>query len=52
MINLSIPIFGHQKKLNAEEEKLMEKLRNMPNFKPSPGKSDKGFFDRMKDYFG
>ena len=40
------------KKLNSEEEKLMEKLRDMPNFKPAPGKSDKGFFDRMKDYFG
>jgi len=40
------------KKLNSEETKLMEKLRKMPNFKPAPGKSDKGFFDRMKDYFG
>ncbi len=40
------------KKMNSEEEKLMQKLRKMPNFKPSPGKSDKGFFDRMKDYFG
>ena len=39
------------KKLNNEERALLEKLRNMPNFKPQPGKSDKGFFDRMKDYF-
>jgi len=40
------------KKLNSEEEKLMKKLLKMPNFKPAPGKADKGFFDRMKDYFG
>ena len=39
------------KKLNAEEKALLEKLKEMPNFKPQPGKSDKGFFDRMKDYF-
>ena len=39
------------KKLNSEERKLLEKLREMPNFQPKPGKSDKGFFDRMKDYF-
>ncbi len=39
------------KKLNDEEQRLLEKLRNMPNFKPSPGKDDKGFFDRVKDMF-
>lgn len=39
------------KKLNAEEKALMEKLRKMSNFQPNPGKSDKGFFERMKDYF-
>lgn len=39
------------KKLNNEEKDLLEKLKDMPNFKPQPGKSDKGFFDRMKDYF-
>jgi molecular chaperone DnaJ len=39
------------KKLNNEEKALLEKLRNMPNFTPKPGKSDKGFFERMKDYF-
>lgn len=39
------------KKLNDEERKLMEKLREMPNFKPDPGKSEKGFFDKMRDYF-
>jgi molecular chaperone DnaJ len=39
------------KKLNDEERKLMEKLREMPNFTPDPGKAEKGFFDKMKDYF-
>mgnify|MGYP002624392114 CR=1 FL=1 len=38
------------KKLNSEERDLMEKLRNMPNFKPQPGKSEKSFFDKMRDY--
>ena len=40
------------KKLNDEEHKLLEKLRDMPNFKPNPGKDDKGFFDKVKDMFG
>ncbi len=39
------------KELNSEERELMEKLKEMPNFKPNPGKSEKGFFERMKDYF-
>ncbi len=39
------------KKLNSEEKALLEKLKDMPNFTPQPGKSEKGFFDKMKDYF-
>lgn len=39
------------KKLSDEEKKLLLKLRQSENFKPQPGKSDKGFFERMKDYF-
>ena len=39
------------KELNKEEKEMMERLREMPNFKPDPGKSEKGFFERMKDYF-
>lgn len=39
--------------LNAEEKKLLEKLRENPNFKPKPGtKSERGFFDRVRDMFG
>lgn len=39
------------KQLNKEEKALLEKMREMPNFKPDPGKEEKGFFERMKDYF-
>ena len=39
------------KELEAEEKELLEKMREMPNFQPSPGKSEKGFFSKMKDYF-
>jgi molecular chaperone DnaJ len=39
------------KVLSKEEHALLEKLQNSPNFKPQPGKSEKSFFDRMKEYF-
>ena len=39
------------KKLSDEEKKILEKLKSSANFQPKPGKSDKGFFERMKDYF-
>jgi molecular chaperone DnaJ len=39
------------KHLSSEEKKLLEKLRESENFKPKPGSKDKGFFDRMKEYF-
>ncbi len=39
------------KQLNDDEKKVLEKIRKMPNFNPNPGKSEKGFFDKMKDYF-
>lgn len=48
MINTNI---WTPKTINENEKKLLEKMRNMPNFKPQPGKSEKGFFERMKDYF-
>lgn len=37
--------------LSKEEKALLEKLQDSPNFKPQPGKRDKGFFDRMKEMF-
>jgi molecular chaperone DnaJ len=39
------------KALSAEERSLLEKLRESPNFKPQPGKNDKSFFEKMKEYF-
>ena len=40
------------KTVTKEEKELLEKLRHSPNFKPNPKAKDKGFFDRIKDYFG
>lgn len=39
------------KKVTKEEKEMLEKLRESENFKPSPDKNDKGFFQRMKDMF-
>ena len=39
------------KSLSPDERKILEKLKDSPNFKPNPNKSDKGFFERVKDYF-
>jgi len=39
------------KALSAEERSMLEKLRESPNFKPQPGKNDKSFFEKMKEYF-
>lgn len=39
------------KKLNDEERKVLERMREMENFQPNPGKSERGFFDKMRDYF-
>ncbi len=39
------------KALSAEEREILEKLRDSPNFKPQPGKNDKSFFEKMKEYF-
>ncbi|MBI1307641.1 MAG: molecular chaperone DnaJ [Bacteroidetes bacterium] len=38
-------------KLSSEEKSLLKELEKSENFKPNPGKSEKGFFDRMKEYF-
>ena len=38
-------------KLSSEEKKVIEDLRESENFKPNPGKKDKGFFGRMKEMF-
>jgi molecular chaperone DnaJ len=37
--------------LSIEERATLEALRSSPNFQPKPGKNEKGFFDKMKDFF-
>ncbi len=39
------------KKLSDDEKAILEKLKASPNFKPQPSKTEKGFFEKMKDYF-
>jgi molecular chaperone DnaJ len=37
--------------INAEERSILEKLNNSNNFKPHPDKSDKSFFEKIKEAF-
>lgn len=37
--------------LSNDEKKMIEQLRDSKNFVPNPSKKEKGFFDRMKEYF-
>jgi len=39
------------KKLSKADKDLLEKMRSSKNFQPTPGKNDKGFFERMREYF-
>lgn len=39
------------KKLSSEEKAILEKLRESPNFQPKPGSEDKGFFERVREFF-
>lgn len=48
LVNINVWTPQH---LTKEEKKILEDLRNAENFKPNPGKKDKGFFERMKQYF-
>ena len=45
-VNVWIP-----KKINKEEEKLIQQLAESDNFKPSPTAEDKSFFNRLREYF-
>lgn len=38
-------------KLNKKEREMLEKLRHSENFHPNPGKNDKSFFERVREYF-
>ncbi|KAA9327369.1 molecular chaperone DnaJ [Adhaeribacter soli] len=39
------------KNLSNSEKETLEKLRNSDNFTPNPGKNEKGFFEKVKEYF-
>ncbi len=39
------------KDLTEQEKKVLNNLKDSPNFKPQPGKSEKSFFERMKEFF-
>jgi molecular chaperone DnaJ len=38
-------------KLSKDEQRILEQLRESENFKPQPTGNEKGFFERMKQYF-
>lgn len=37
--------------ISAEEKAMLEKMNGSPNFKPQPEKSDKSFFDKVREMF-
>ncbi len=37
--------------LSKEERQTLESLKDSENFQPDPGKGDKSFFDKMKEFF-
>jgi molecular chaperone DnaJ len=37
--------------ISSDEKSMLEKLNNSPNFQPKPDKSDRGFFDRIREMF-
>ncbi len=39
------------KHLSAEERSKLESMRDSANFQPNPSKNEKGFFERMKEFF-
>ncbi|MBV6642211.1 MAG: molecular chaperone DnaJ [Cyclobacteriaceae bacterium] len=40
------------KTLSKEETDILERLRGSENFEPKPSKSEKGFFENMREFFG
>ena len=39
------------KNVSSQEREILEKLRDSDNFTPHPGKNEKGFFEKVKEYF-
>lgn len=48
LVNINVWTPQH---LSKDEKAMLEKMRDSENFKPNPSKKDKGFFERMKQYF-
>lgn len=48
LVNINVWTPQH---LTKDEKKILEDLRDAENFQPHPSKKDKGFFERMKQYF-
>jgi molecular chaperone DnaJ len=48
LVNVNVWIPKH---LSKEEHKIMEQYRTSPTFTPKPDADDKGFFERMRNYF-
>ena len=48
LVNINVWTPQH---LSSEEKKLLDQLRQSPNFKPNPGKGDKSFYDKMREFF-
>lgn len=46
-VNVWIP-----QQVSAEEKAMIEKLQSSPNFTPKPDKSDKSFFEKIREMFG
>jgi molecular chaperone DnaJ len=45
-VNIWVP-----KQVSAEERDALEALRSSPNFEPKPEKGEKGFFERIREFF-
>ncbi len=48
LVNINVWTPQH---LSSDEKKTLETLRESKNFTPNPNRKEKGFFDRMKEYF-
>src|ERR1700758_1093954 len=48
LVNINVWTPQH---LSSDEKKIIEKLRDSKNFTPNPGRGNKTFFERMKEYF-
>lgn len=39
------------KKLSSDEKAMLQRIREADNFQPKPGKGEKGFFEKMREFF-